>query len=93
MGILEALLVAGLLLQAGDFYTTKRILQNGGRELNPAMDWLFKKLGLTKGLLLGKAVGVIAFVILYNVGSLEGLWGLVVFYAIIVIHNAYQMKG
>jgi hypothetical protein len=60
--ILLAIFIA---LQAGDFYTTYNILKTGkGYEANPALAWVFSKIGYVTGLAIFKglaiAVGVYA---------------------------------
>jgi len=47
-------------LQILDFLSTKKILANGGRELNPLMLKLVSWLGQTKAMILTKAGAVIA---------------------------------
>ena len=51
-----------LLLQLFDFYSTWRILRSGGREMNPIMAWIFKNIGVIKGLIITKTLMGMAFV-------------------------------
>lgn len=49
-----------------DYKTTRMILENGGRELNPVMAWLLKKIGFkaiiaVKGFYIGALIGVAIF--------------------------------
>jgi hypothetical protein len=49
-------------LQIGDVLTTEKILGNGGKELNPIMNWLFTKFGMHKVLIIKSIVSTeIAF--------------------------------
>jgi hypothetical protein len=41
-----ALLALFALLQVGDWYTTRTVLAQGGRELNPVIRWLMAVLGI-----------------------------------------------
>ena len=54
--ILLAIFIA---LQAGDFYTTYNILKTGkGYEANPALAWVFSKIGYVTGLTIVKALAI-----------------------------------
>jgi hypothetical protein len=54
--ILLAIFIA---LQAGDFYTTYNILKTGkGYEANPALAWVFSKIGYVTGLTIVKGMAV-----------------------------------
>lgn len=50
MNAWDFLLIALFALQIADAVTTKRVLERGGRELNPVVRWLIEKLGVTGGL-------------------------------------------
>lgn len=45
-----------IVLQVVDALTTIKILEKGGRELNPAMDWIFRKIGVLEGLFIVKTL-------------------------------------
>lgn len=86
------LLIAVVLLQAGDIFTTIHIIGHGGHELNPVMVWLFSKFGtvatlVTKGLLISTmaVVSYVAFPL--------ALLALVTLYAAVVGWNCYQIWG
>ena len=79
-----------ILLQVADTWTTITALNMGGRELNPFMDWLFKKIGVVQGLLLVKSITVILFgLYLYETWI---MWAFVCLYIIIVGNNVYQVR-
>lgn len=88
------LLALFAILQIADGYTTHRILQQGGSELNPIMAMLFEEFGHLPVLVLLKAglVGLSYFYIdPWQYGEL--LLGLMcVFYSFVVLHNCGQMK-
>ena len=52
--LLVILTVAIVILQAYDFWSTRKILSKGGQELNPIMDTLIKRIGLVPALVLSK---------------------------------------
>jgi len=59
--ILSVILV---LLNVWDVYTTYLILGFGGRELNPLLNWVIKKIGVLPGLIASKTVCVAPYVFL-----------------------------
>lgn len=81
-------------LQVGDVLTTTRVIGNGGKELNPVMNWFFGKFGM-HNVLVGKAFLVTCagvFLALYD--SVETSWALgicVALYVGIVSWNSYQI--
>ena len=77
-------------LQLADWHTTRTILANGGREQNPISKWFIDSLGLDEFLILkGIAVVIAGFQIgLESVGLLTGL---VVIYAVVILHNWKSM--
>jgi hypothetical protein len=88
----EYWLIALTVLQIGDLLTTKHILENGGRELNPVMAYLFKKFGVTKTL-----ISKVIFVFCIGVVLLKimpaSLIILVGVYVGVVAWNSYQIWG
>lgn len=56
-----ALFAALCVMQLLDIWSTRKILRGGGRELNPAMDWLMRLLGVMPALFLMKALVVALF--------------------------------
>ena len=58
----ELLLIAYIILQGLDMYTTMVALQQGGREANPVLAWLFKHFPPLWTMAVVKAVGVAALV-------------------------------
>lgn len=83
-----------MLLQFGDWYTTKTVLAQGGRELNPVMNWIFNKIGFTGGMI-AKCVYVFALgYILATLGSMGSivLGILIALYSWVVWHNYRQFN-
>lgn len=76
-------------LQFGDAWTTMRILKEGGRELNPVMNFLFGKLGILPTFIVMKTLVVLAF-------AYANIWwataGMCVFYSWVVWNNWKQIK-
>ena len=58
----ELLLIAYIILQGLDMYTTMVALQQGAREANPVLAWLFKHFSPLWTMVVVKAVGVAALV-------------------------------
>jgi hypothetical protein len=93
-----ALVIAIVVLQVLDFWTTYTILRAGGRELNKVMVALFDAVGLVPGLLIAKGGfsaaiiwGHLAGVFAGGVGLLL-LGGIALFYLAIVAHNLREMN-
>lgn len=85
-----------LLLQYYDGLTTYRVLQRGGRELNPLVRWCINKFGLLNGLLLvkGNLAVLITWTTLVGLMPVWVLAGLCVFYIWVVYHNFTELaKG
>lgn len=82
---MELILLA--LLQLGDWFTTRTILNNGGRELNPVVKFLIEKLGLDLALLLK---GILVIVIAYLAGPAVAWFG-VALYTLVVGWNLTQL--
>ena len=64
--MIVALLFLFILLQIADSLTTVHILKNGGREVNPFMNWLFDKIGIPTALAVMKLITLIAVFIAWN---------------------------
>jgi hypothetical protein len=89
--ILLAILLS--LLQVADAVTTYKILNNGGRELNPVMDWLFKRFGMLNVLVIKVIAISLGGVYLYLTYPLV-LIPLCLLYVAVVGWNTYQIyKG
>lgn len=84
--ILPLILLA--LLQAGDWWTTRTVLAQGGRELNPAIRWLMERLGVDAALAV-KCALVLA--IATATGPVVA-WIGVAMYTVVVGWNAFQMR-
>lgn len=86
---INTLLIILAALQLADWYTTAKILSNGGRELNPVMRKLIDSVGLHPALF---AKGVlIVFAAWYIMPDIVILQFLVILYALIVFHNWRQL--
>ena len=85
--MIVALLFIFILLQIADCLTTVHILKNG-EELNPFLNWAFKKIGIGATLAIIKTLASLLVVWAWN----EWLtFGLDVFYAGVVGWNSYQI--
>lgn len=91
-------LVSGIcLFQFADYWTTAKILQRGGVELNPVMRLLFKGFGLRTGLIIAKFYVALFVVVGAWLGWFDGaafallavLFGI---YGSVVSHNLYQYR-
>jgi len=85
-----------IVLQIADYWTTMRVLRQGGHENNLVVAWIMQRLGVVAGLMLVKvfAAGVAAVVIYYLGGKYASalLGGGCVLYAWIVVDNFRQIK-
>ena len=92
----EILLGTLIVLQIADYWTTMRVLRQGGHENNLVVAWIMQRLGVVAGLMLVKvfAAGVAAVVIYYLGGKYASalLGGGCVLYAWIVVDNFRQIK-
>ena len=81
------------LLQVADAATTYRILNKGGREFNPVMNWLFKRFGMLNVLAVKVILVSMAGVYLYITYPIA-LIPLCILYVGVVGWNSYQIyKG
>ena len=78
-------------LQIGDVVTTEKILNNGGKELNPIMNWFFTHFGF-HNVLVTKAVLVVAISVLLSKFSPIALIFVSVIYVGVVGWNIYQLN-
>jgi uncharacterized protein YacL len=84
-----ALVTLLILLQFADAWTTHRLLSNGGRELNPVMDKLFRKVGLVRGLVLKVVFVSVLAVFLIDYPLI--LTVLCILYVVVVLHNFVEL--
>ena len=89
--ILYALTALLAITQLGDWFTTRTILKEGGKELNSVMVKLFSIFGIDLTLL-AKAVAVTVAGYYAGVGYMPVLVVLTAFYVVVVIHNALQLR-
>lgn len=78
-------------LQAADGFLTWRILQGGGRELNPVMRFFIDRLGLVPGLAAPKLV-LVVLVFLYLLQFPALLWIIALVYVWVVLQNWEQLE-
>lgn len=80
-----------ILLQVADGWTTVTSLNMNGRELNPWLNYLFRKFGVIQTLLVSKLLSItIVGMLVYDHWA---VWFLVVVYTFVVGHNLKQIKG
>lgn len=90
MSNLDMVLIAVMVLQALDAWTTLRVLRKGGFERNPVVGWLMGRFGQVAGLMAAKAVAVGCAVVAYRYGGPYALHMLVIMgaiYAVVVVNN------
>lgn len=85
----EALVLAAYALIVADVVLTRRVVQAGGRELNPVIRWAIGSFGLTTGLVLGKVPAILA---LYFIRDWQLPATACVIYSAVVAWNAYQWR-
>lgn len=78
------------LLQVVDAATTYKILNNGGKELNPVMDKLFKRFGMLNVLSIKVVLVTVAGIFIYSIYPLA-LIPLCLLYVAVVCWNIYQI--
>ncbi len=86
------LLTVYLLLQVGDFWTTTKVLSQGGTEANPVVAKAMEVLGTTEALVLLKGLGAIAGVIIWYYDQTVMLALLTALYAYVVFDNYGQIQ-
>lgn len=80
-----------ILLQVADGWTTITALNMNGRELNPWLNYLFRKFGVVQTLLVSKLLSItIVGMLVYDHWA---VWFLVVVYTFVVANNLKQIKG
>lgn len=89
---LTILLIACLILQILDGWSTMRVLDHGGRELNGVLAWLMSKLGREHGIIVAKALTVLLGVVLVIYKQPIPLAVLDAIYVVVVINNSLTMR-
>jgi len=80
-----------IVLQVADGWTTVTALNMNGRELNPWLNYLFRKFGVIQTLLVSKLLSItIVGMLVYDHWA---VWFLVAVYTFVVGHNLKQIKG
>jgi len=88
----EYLVMSLSILQLGDVITTEHILKNNGVELNPVMNWLFIKFGISSTLIFKAILVFVMGIILLEIYPLL-LIILNIIYVGVVAWNSYQIWG
>ena len=91
----EILLGILIVLQIADYWTTMKVLQQGGHENNLVVVWIMQRLGVVAGLMLVKvfAAGVAAMIYHLGGGYASALLGVgCALYVWIVLDNFRQIK-
>ena len=88
----EYLVILLAVLQLGDVFTTERILKANGSELNPVMNWLFNKFGVSSTLIFKAILVTVLGVILMELYPIALIF-LDVLYVGVVGWNSYQLWG
>jgi len=88
----EYLVMSLSILQLGDVITTEHILKNNGAELNPVMNWLFIKFGISSTLIFKAILVFVMGIILLEIYPLL-LIILNIIYVGVVAWNSYQIWG
>ena len=86
------LLTVYLLLQVGDYWTTTKVLSQGGTEANPIVAKVMDIIGVKEALVLLKGFGVIAGFILWYLNQGVFLALLTALYGYVVYNNYRQIK-
>ncbi len=86
------LLTVYLLLQVGDWWTTTKVLSQGGTEANPVVAKAMEVLGTTEALVLLKGLGAIAGVVIWYYNQTVMLAMLTALYAYVVFDNYGQIE-
>jgi hypothetical protein len=84
------LLILICLLQVGDGLTTEHILNRGGKELNPIMNWLFTKFDMRNVLVVKALIVSLAAIFAYNYAPIA-LIPVAIIYVAVVGWNSYQI--
>jgi hypothetical protein len=93
--MIATLFIIFCLLQIFDVYSTYQILNAGGREVNPMMNWLMDRVGVMAALIGTKvlAIGVLGAAVAYaqEPVAVSVLAVSTVYYAVIMYRNYKQM--
>lgn len=79
-------------LQAIDAYTTIVVIKNGGRELNPILNYIFLRINFIWALIIIKLFISSIIVYFYRGGLISILIVLSIIYTFVVINNIKQFK-
>lgn len=90
--MLIALLIVCIVLQILDGWSTMRVLDHGGRELNGVVAWLMNKLGREHGIIVAKALAVLLGIVLVIYKQPIPLAVLDAIYVAVVINNSLTMR-
>ena len=90
--LIEALFVLFVVLQAGDVWTTHKVLAQGGREQNPVANRVMEVAGFIPATLIFKSAAIAAAYALREMGMVDILAGLCALYAWIVVKNYRHIR-
>jgi hypothetical protein len=94
--MIATLFIIFCLLQIFDVYSTYQILNAGGREVNPMMNWLMDRVGVMAALIGTKvlAVGMLGAAVAYaqEPVAMSALAVLDLYYAVMMYRNYKQMS-
>lgn len=80
-----------LCFMLADIYTTSRILERGGVELNPIVGWLIKKLGLKWGLRVRLPIQLLGLIILLKT-NLIVISFIAFVYFLVILNNTIHLN-
>lgn len=86
------LLTVYLLLQVGDWWTTTKVLSQGGTEANPIVREVMSAIGVVPALVVVKSIGVIAGVLIWYADQSIFLVLLCCLYGYVVYKNYTHIK-
>jgi hypothetical protein len=85
-GIVIALLVVCLI---ADGLLTRTVLRSGGRELNPVVGLMVKRLGVTQAVLLSRGIGMVFISVFWITNEISFLVGLLMPTIVLVCCGMY----
>lgn len=81
-----------IVLQVLDALLTIKILERGGKELNPVMNWIFSRIGVQEGLLIVKTLVCSVFIIWMELIPIWAFLFLIGATSLVVHHNIKQLQ-
>jgi hypothetical protein len=83
-----------ILLQTVDYASTVRILNRGGRELNPLLRWAMTQWGVHPALIMFKIIFLAAIYYFYTKGQLTlgTIWAINCIYSVVAVNNLTVLR-